>query len=83
MFQDCLCKIQVLSLTNGQYLLKFKVQLKKCSFKLLNLASAEFVADARSRKYICKTYGGETASTGIKKHRLHAKLLPACKNGGK
>ena len=28
-------------------------------------------------------YGGETASTGIKKHRLHAKLLPACKKGGK
>ena len=27
-------------------------------------------------------YGGETASTGIKKHRLHAKHLPACKNGG-
>ena len=27
--------------------------------------------------------GGETASTGIKKHRLHTKLLPACKNGGK
>jgi len=27
--------------------------------------------------------GGETASTGIKKHRLHAKLLSACKNGGK
>jgi len=27
--------------------------------------------------------GGETASTGIKKHRLHAKLLPACKKGGK
>jgi hypothetical protein len=28
-------------------------------------------------------YGGETASTGIKKFRLHTKLLPACKNGGK
>ena len=27
--------------------------------------------------------GGETASTGIKKHRLHAKLLSACKKGGK
>ena len=27
--------------------------------------------------------GGETASTGIKKHRLHTKLLPACKKGGK
>jgi hypothetical protein len=26
--------------------------------------------------------GGETASTGIKKFRLHTKLLPACKNGG-
>ena len=26
--------------------------------------------------------GGETASTGIKKLRLHTKLLPACKNGG-
>jgi len=28
-------------------------------------------------------YGGETASTGIKKHRWHTKLLPACKKGGK
>jgi hypothetical protein len=28
-------------------------------------------------------YGGETASTGIKKFRSHTKLLPACKNGGK
>jgi len=27
--------------------------------------------------------GGETASTGIKKHRWHTKLLPACKKGGK
>jgi hypothetical protein len=30
-----------------------------------------------------QTNGGETASTGIKKHRLHTKLLPACKKGGK
>jgi hypothetical protein len=80
---QCLRNLSVLSLTNGRYLLRFKHQLQKCSFKLLNLASAELVAHARSRKYICKTYGGETASTGIKKHRLHAKLLPACKNGGK
>jgi hypothetical protein len=30
-----------------------------------------------------KNYGGETASTGIRKFRLHTKRLPACKKGGK
>jgi len=40
-------------------------------------------------KFLCEIcsfssfYGGETASTRIKKHRLHTKLLPACKKGGK
>jgi len=34
------------------------------------------------RKSCSFTIGGETASTGIKKLRLHTKLLPACKNGG-
>lgn len=28
------------------------------------------------------SYGGETASTGIKKHRLHTERLPARKKGG-
>jgi hypothetical protein len=30
---------------------------------------------------VLSQFGGETASTGIEKLRLHTKLLPACKNG--
>ena len=28
------------------------------------------------------SYGGETASTGVQKHRLHTERLPARKKGG-
>ena len=51
----------------------------------LNLGINFNWAQLRFRYVLFNTsaHGGETASTGIKKHGLHTKLLPACKNGGK
>ena len=41
-----------------------------------------FALDYKVYTVLLKSVGGEMASTGIKKLRLHTELLPARKNGG-
>ncbi len=79
--------MQVLGETRLRYS-RYKDESVICDFAvkfqhtIIPIVAVDFSALLDYYRTVLSQLGGETASTGIKKLRLHIKILPACKNGG-